>query len=801
MVKYGEYENGCDDFQRLRGYLDKIYFFGCFSRKMMADLEGFSMSHGDHARDLLDNVLPIKENIENDKKGEKSFSIKRSYETSGQLPLQDVYTLTPFFNDDVLEAYFTILSKISQKPDGCRFYQEEFNIDKRTVKEKLNELSAYGYIEKQGDKYRASYYDLFEDLSLEEFQSLYDLVQFSSLIAYPRVAGGFLLRTIEREANRRGYELNTKSPYIMRHTPARNILDEVLVYQLLSAIKNKKWVCVDIKINNQSDFEKNAILPMELRVDGRLGRWYCVFACVDDYSGEKELCVKTLNLSRIKNVTQLTDKQAQTNWCDLWDLVDYSGDNQIIWKKVKEKITKKMEHNLFSTYMKTPSEIKATFDFEDYEEKNRFLNELSRYNPLIEREEGKTVEINVTTGDNSELVPLFRAYSPYLVKISGDYGFVHKLKEKLSDILDKIENPIECTLVKNQANYEKNTNKGKKRDYGNILFNLFQNREFQLLLNIFSQLNEDFDKETIKTLYSKDKLKLFPEGDQEAVIDEFYEIVKVFDKKFDLSQIILPVSAYERDFLRFILSNIPESYLFEIKTDAKSHSNRKKSIKEKLGEEYEIVDLGSEYIKRFDRFDEARYHKLYSNYKVIHQAIKERKLISLNGGEPVFPWKLEYRGYDHHWWLIYCNNSGNPTTTRIALDYVKEVEESKAEVNKDLDEIAIIKKLNYGYTYKENVVIHIVNKNNAVDRCLSTFENYDAIVRFLGNDSENNQVYEISFPLYTFFKNELVRILMNLGSMARYVSGPCDVTDLLKQKCKTAIENIKNNESSQLVNI
>ena len=87
-------------------------------------------------------------------------------------------------------------------------------------------------------------------------------------MTYPRVAGSFLLRTLERECRRRGLEPGESSPFLLRHNTNRDVFDEDLVCRLMEAAEERRMV----ELVQRRD--RLLVQPVALRVDGRLGRWY-----------------------------------------------------------------------------------------------------------------------------------------------------------------------------------------------------------------------------------------------------------------------------------------------------------------------------------------------------------------------------------------------------------------------------------------------------------------------------------------------------------------------------------------------
>lgn len=105
-------------------------------------------------------------------------------------------------------------------------------------------------------------------LSGDELMDLYEYVSFIAGVTYPRVAGSFLKRTLEREFSRRAKSVPEHSQFLLRHSVKRSVFDEELVYQIMENIVQKHPI--ELRLEN----EKVVVQPVALRADTRLGRWY-----------------------------------------------------------------------------------------------------------------------------------------------------------------------------------------------------------------------------------------------------------------------------------------------------------------------------------------------------------------------------------------------------------------------------------------------------------------------------------------------------------------------------------------------
>ena len=810
--KYGEDINGVEDFERIRGYLDKIYLFGCYSRKNLAIIQGFSGSHVDDTIKLL-KKLDFFKNALAIQGRKKSYNLLRKYSTSGQIPLADVYTLRNFFNDEDLFAYLWILAYLNDKNSNGRseFYLKvhcPFIKNDNTFKARLDSLVEDGYIYKDNDVYKLCNANALSSLREVELYELYNLVQFASATTYPRVAGSFLLRTIEREIYRRTRsEVNTESPYIMRHTTNRNVLDEVLVYQLLFAIEEKRWVRIG----------KEYLLPIELRYDNRVGRWYCVFARIN--KDENGITVKPFvkHLGRIK-ILMPTDPDDEneigiqnTHWAALKSSLGADCSNESAWNIIKEGFAKQLKYNLFGNFQAPEViEVTAAFEFYDIHDQKRFENEIGRYCIKSSKNIENKLVVTIQTSDVYELLPILRSYAPYMTELNGgDSALIDVLFARTEEMLLNIGQEFAIFDSKESEDSEDDptdtskktvrTNKDKTREVIRTIFSQFQNREFQQYLDLFARLTVygSFNKTQFETRLWGGGIGVDDSSVHKEILDKLIKYKCIVDKGINYERTpefdpYLPMSAFERDYLRFVLE-LPEAELF-----------LNNSLREKLRQTVEpgYFDLLGGSINNFGEFDrnacpDAERIKCF---KEVFRAVKNKKLLELtfandeNTGE-YFAWKLEYRGLDRKWWLIYCDN-GKINPKRVALEDICRAQCRSADAAR-IDDSAIEdaleakKYIGCGKSDESEIVLWVTDGQNAIERCLVAFENFEAkSVRFLGYDAEGNSVYEIRLMIYSFFDKELIRTLMGLGAKVRYISGPQRITFLLKEQCQKALENI-----------
>lgn len=272
--------DGIKLYNRVRYLLENIYLYGFFSREDYARMGFGTAKSYDYGSKLIRSIFPETEEDAVWKSGKKYMRFQRDYARSGENRMTDSYLLYPMDEKRELPELFSILSKLSG--GACALDELTCMVEQHTpldedaskystVRRRAEDLVENGYAEKVGKQYR-----LVEPpwcaLPDHELDLLCDYVRFAAGVSYPRVAGSFLLRTLNRERLRRGMEPLGDSPFLLRHSVNRNVFDEEILYQLMEAIQDRRTV--QVILNERGCPQKRALLPVVLRADVRLGRWY-----------------------------------------------------------------------------------------------------------------------------------------------------------------------------------------------------------------------------------------------------------------------------------------------------------------------------------------------------------------------------------------------------------------------------------------------------------------------------------------------------------------------------------------------
>lgn len=407
---------GVQQFQRIRRYLAPIYLYGFRSRDDFASANNGSAKNYDVVLNLLRQLFPNQEGMESKR---SVHSIRRSYHLSGQHNISDAYMLHSLDVSRKMPEYLHILSRLRRGaaaykdlesvidqldlPDANQTEGDQPKRNKKTVTSRRDTLVDYGVASVTKGSCSIDP-DPLKELTKPQLQQLANYVDFSASVTYPRVAGSFLGRTVTRELYRRGMEPTDTTPFLLRHNTAHNILDEELIYQLRQPMEQHRFVFFDDRLR----------LPVKLRVDARLGRWYAL--CTDIYGAP---CIE-----KITNTAYITPAEGEKPVSDA------------LWAQAVDTVDAVFAHTLTSGEWGTPVTVTATLRFpEGSGIRNQFLREIP-----VGICDGDTY--TATVSDPIELKPLLRAYGPYLQIRCDAPVLSRQLKEDYERMLAALDTEV-----------------------------------------------------------------------------------------------------------------------------------------------------------------------------------------------------------------------------------------------------------------------------------------------------------------------------------------------------------------------
>lgn len=268
--------NGIRQFDRVRKYLEKIYLYGFFGREDFKRLGLGSAKDYDYAISLIKELFPEIDDGAFWKDRKKFPRVMRQYVESANNKMADAYSLC---SSDTEEICLTaaILASLANSGKGLADLSsavpqgDDTETDKyNTLRRRVIALTEAGYVNKSRRTFELAG-NILAKLSDGELKRLWSLITLEKGVSFPRVAGSFLVSSIERTMVSRGLEPPEQIPFLLRSNVNRNVFDEDLVYTLLESIAERK----DVELTTaRGSF---TVTPSSLRVDARLGRWYLIF--------------------------------------------------------------------------------------------------------------------------------------------------------------------------------------------------------------------------------------------------------------------------------------------------------------------------------------------------------------------------------------------------------------------------------------------------------------------------------------------------------------------------------------------
>lgn len=420
---------GVKNYQMIRDYLSWIYLYGYFSREDFSRLLPKTTSSFDRNFPYLKDIYP--ELVDGKFRNKKKYLLlDRATQPSDEDRLANTFFLSTIL-DDELSDVLKILMELTYHPhsvadityalnagelsadgeDGpAREEVEPFS--QQTVRNRTADLLRLGYAEKT--KYYQVRSGPLKGLSNEDLTDLYRYVKFCGNVTYPRVPARYLLRSIERELLYRGQPLPKASYFRFLNNPNHNVMDEDLVFQLLYAIQMQKRVrFTQIKRGRE---ELRTVVPVCLRIDQRLGRWYLL--------AMNEAGPAVYRLTHLRTVTVGKDCPREE------------------WDRARAAVKAAFAESRFSGNLTEdgPRTLRMELCFEDPGLERQFLRELQ--GGSVETENGRRIYRD-RINDPIELVPLLRSYSPWLKPETPDGDAESRIRKGLLQMQQQLSREVE----------------------------------------------------------------------------------------------------------------------------------------------------------------------------------------------------------------------------------------------------------------------------------------------------------------------------------------------------------------------
>ena len=396
---------GVRDYNRIRRFLSHIYLYGFFSREDFARSGIGSAKDYDYGMKLIRAIFPDSEQAALWRDGRKYPRFVRTYEGSGENRMTDSYLLHALDTETDLPELLILLAALAASPrtlEQLRRSAELHCDDEESdcysrVRRRVLELEQYGYLQKGGRTFALAH-DWLRQMENEELEALVQFVRFAAGTAYPRVAASFLRRSAEREMHRRGLPLPAQS-LLLRHNVSACVFDEDIVWQLQELIAARRGAVITM---GRGSVE---CLPIALRIDMRLGRWYVL-----SMEQRGPVIRRVSGIRSVKPAPAVPPEQ---------------------WEEARQAVTARFARCGCSGAMPAgePVLVRARLNFSSAPGlQNQFAREI-RLGRIVEREDGIYYEAEVN--DPLELLPLLRSYAPWLQVLPGAHTLDQRLREDL----------------------------------------------------------------------------------------------------------------------------------------------------------------------------------------------------------------------------------------------------------------------------------------------------------------------------------------------------------------------------------
>lgn len=744
---------GIKKYDRMRQYLGLIYLYGCFDAKTLAKINNRSVKDYYAVMDMMRDVFWQEEDQQEGQ--QNTPRIVRKYADSAQNRMTDSYMMFSMDRVSLLLLYLRLLQELRQGETDIPRLQAHLDAlpvfmgeTSQNARNHLLEMAHYGYVTVADAKYQMPS-DKLCALSDEALLELYTYVCFAAGVTYPRVPGSFLRRTLERELRSRKLPVPEDSVFLLRNNSHRNVFDEEVVFRLLHMIQNRQALLI----------EDNEYLPIKLRVDCRLGRWYLL--AYGEHQGKIQPVMWAISRLELP--------------------VPSSKTNSLCWEEAVQAVEMAYPENesLFSgkqTEKAVLVEAKLHFG-EEKGRREQFCREL-RIGSIESTEAGLFYRAYIR--DPLELLPLLRAYAPWLEVLPGEHDLRDRLAETLQQIQDGLDSADWLPHAENYRTMEKRASgetkeqksqhkEQKIRTDDRKLLNPFQSRLMQFCLDVLSDPQQDgSENETVKKLAKRYGIHQFKKILDWLTQSGFFAQMEARPR--------LPMSLMEQEYLQYILDpqHMPEVFLF-------------------LSEQTRQALAGStpEWLAHI-QWKKAPGMQLHQNpglegFRDIMKAICQRRMISyryrVRGKQEeqtavCLPWKLEYSAYDRRWWVI-LYDMNDERTIKAPLNHLRDIQilsESPVTEQKIISSMEMLR-------MKQPVELHIRDAHNALQRCFTVFENQE----ILSSSYSLETGYVLRLNAFRFDREEILRQLLYLGPNVR-LEAPQDMKEDLRARIIQAKE-------------
>ncbi|MDD7718061.1 MAG: WYL domain-containing protein [Eubacteriaceae bacterium] len=387
----------------IREYMRDFYVFGFKSREQF---DSKSLRSYDDERRRVESWLGDYMQFRQTAEGKNVF-ISIDSRKVNKNPLYRAWK-TKSFTDGDITLHFIIMDILESSEEPLTLKSITQNIDRylsvfepprlfdeSTVRKKLNEYISEGIIEKKKIG-KTIYY------SKPECTECYDpsVISFFSEISPCGVIGSFLL---DRDENKKSED--NCNPFLFKHHYITSSLDSEIVYMLLQAMQEKRYVDIQSFNRNKKRTRSLHVVPLKLYISVQSGRQYLM---AYHPKGKKMISFRTDNIVKVVTAEEAEDFHALRVTLD-------NMKNHIWGVSTRSVSGQRMEHVEFTLY------------YNDSEK--HILQRLEREKRCgsVERIDANTCRFSADVYDAGELIPWIRTF---ICRITDIY-FSDYEKEKL----------------------------------------------------------------------------------------------------------------------------------------------------------------------------------------------------------------------------------------------------------------------------------------------------------------------------------------------------------------------------------
>ena len=257
------------NFEKIRGYMREFYVYGFKSRE---EYDAKSARSYDNERRRMGSWLGDYMSFPQDQNGKNVF-ISVDNRNVPHNPLFSAYKAKSFTDNDIILHFYILdllaggctltVKQITERigSDYLSHFESADVLDESTVRKKLKEYEQLGLLESEKVGRELAFRRAKDEVDLDSWR---DAIDFFSETDPLGVVGSYLLDRFQ----------DSSSHFSFKHHYLLFAMDSEVIYDLLTAIRERRSVELTSYVVRRGELRKNTVLPMKIYISTQSGRHY-----------------------------------------------------------------------------------------------------------------------------------------------------------------------------------------------------------------------------------------------------------------------------------------------------------------------------------------------------------------------------------------------------------------------------------------------------------------------------------------------------------------------------------------------